>query len=324
MATVGDVGVYHYGLEHGDLVNKEDLLDLIVNISPWDTPFVAQAPKVRASAVRHDWLNDTLVAASTAGAIEGDDWSLSTISTPTRSSNYCMILRKDIAVTETQRAVNSAGFRDAYAYEVAKGMREVARNLEKIIFSNATSSTGATANTARVMKTLQTLINSASNATALGASATLLTETLFNDALENAYTNGGNPELCFASPAVKRTISQFTSNSQTRNVSAAEKKLINAVDLYDSDYGLVQIILDRWVPQSTNTSTATASAGDTSGNLFFLERAKNRVAWLRPFQHSLVGKRGDSVAGLIVGEMTLECLAADSNYRYSAVNNKRT
>jgi hypothetical protein len=64
----------------------------------------------------HEWLTDTLAATSTAGAIEGDDWSFNTATTrPVRRTNRTQIFRKDIAVSETQRAVNPAGFRDAYS-----------------------------------------------------------------------------------------------------------------------------------------------------------------------------------------------------------------
>jgi len=156
------------------------------------------------------------------------------------------------------------------------------------------------------------------------AFASAITVGVFNDALENAYLNGGNPEQCYVSPRVKRQISLFTATNQNRNIAAVDKKLVAAMDLYESDFGLIQIVLDRWIPQATNTGTATASASDTQGNMFFLERAKNRLAWLRPVQHTLVGKRGDSVAGLVIGEVTLEMLNPAASFRVSGVNNRST
>lgn len=112
MAAPGDFGAYGYGIAAGVGANREDLLDLISNISPYDTPFVTSAPKVRANGVLHQWLIDTLAATSTAGAIEGDDWTYTAYTTtrPSRLTNYTQIFRKDISVSETQRAVNSAGW----------------------------------------------------------------------------------------------------------------------------------------------------------------------------------------------------------------------
>lgn len=53
MAAPGDIGAYGYGIAAGVGANREDLLDLIANISPYDTPFVTSAPKVKANGVLH-------------------------------------------------------------------------------------------------------------------------------------------------------------------------------------------------------------------------------------------------------------------------------
>jgi hypothetical protein len=150
----------------------------------------------------------------------------------------------------------------------------------------------------------------------------------FADMLNSIYVAGGNPEQVYVSPKVKRQVSAFTvpgaaaGTPHARNIAAVDKKLVGAIDFYDSDFGLIQIVLDRWVPESTNVTTATASATNTGGQMFFLSRAINRLAWLRPVHHELVGKRGDSVAGLVVGEVTLEVLNEKANGRILAVNNK--
>ena len=308
------------------------------------TPFVTSAPKVKANGVLHQWLQDSLAATSTAGAIEGDDWTYNTATTrPSRLVNYTQIFRKDISVSETQRAVNSAGFKDAYQLEMMKAMREIARNIEVTIFQssgNVTSGpatvSGGTA-TGRTFSNLQNFLTASANVgtyptmtadytllfASASSSAAKISVSMFNDALEQAYDQGGNPEQAFCSPKIKRAISSFTATNQNRNIAAVEKKLVAAMDLYFSDFGLIEIVLDRWIPEATNTVTTTA-ASDCRGNVFFLERAKNRLAWLRPMQHTLVGRRGDSVAGTVLGEVTLECLAPKANVRLAGVNNLNT
>lgn len=330
----GNAGVYGFGFAAGAGANREDLLDLITNVDPWDTPWVTQAPKVRAEHVLHEWLTDTLAATSTAGEIEGADWNLTdgafTATTrPTRRNNQCQIFRKDIAATETQRAVNPAGFKDAYAYEVQKATKELARNLESRLFVTASTvgATGASA-TVRTLTPFRgfvttTAAGSGQTVSSIAVStnqAGVITTSNFNAALERCYLNGGNPEQVWVSPTIKRQISQFTAPSQNRNIAAIDKQLVNAIDFYFSDFGLKQVIMDRWIPQATNTGTVTGN-GDMSGNIWFLERAKNRLAWLRPMAHSLVGKRGDSVAGMILGEVTLEVLNEQANFVITAVNN---
>ena len=106
---IGNAGVYKWGLAAGAGVNREDLLDQITNVDPWDTPWVTQAPKVSANHVYHEWLKDTLGTVDTSGAVEGADYAYETSTTPTREFNITMILRKDIGVSETQRYLNPAG-----------------------------------------------------------------------------------------------------------------------------------------------------------------------------------------------------------------------
>ena len=313
---------------------KEDLLEQITNVDPWDTPFVSQAPKVGARHVYHQWLTDTLNSQDGTGAVEGADWSLGTLTAPARVFNITMILRKDIGISETERAVDSAGFKDHYAYEVQKATKELAIKLEYCVFAALTTATGATA-TARVMKGLQAFITTntayaGANAGSPGTTALdgQLTVGDFNDMLNTIFSAGGSPEQVYVSPKVKRQISAFAvpgaaaGNVYAKNIAAVEKKLISSIDFYDSDFGLIQVVLDRWIPESTNTVTATLSASLSGGKMFFLSRAINRLAWLRPMSHQLVGKRGDSVAGYVVGEVTLEVLNQKANGMIVSVNNK--
>jgi hypothetical protein len=157
----------------------------------------------------------------------------------------------------------------------------------------------------------------------------------FADMLNAIYSQGGNPEQVYVSPKVKRQVSAFTvpgaasGTPHARNIAAVDKKLVGAIDFYDSDFGLIQIVLDRWVPESTNAAGITGiqnatgnNATATGGQMFFLSRAINRIAWLRPVHHELIGKRGDSVAGYVVGECTLEVLQEKANGRITMVNNR--
>lgn len=338
-------GAYQFdGTDLKSGVAKEDLLEQITNIAPYDTPFVSQAPKVGCRHIYHQWLQDSLAAVGTepnalTGAIEGADWNLDPTTVPIREYNVTMILRKDIGLSESQRAVDTAGFADQYAYEVQKAGKELAIKLERLCFGNLTTATGASG-TARVMRGFQSFIatNTAfagANGGALAGTATTdgtLTVHDFNDMLNAIYSQGGNPEQVYVSPRVKRQVSAFgvpgasSGNVYAKNIAAVDKKLIGAIDFYDSDFGLIQIVLDRWVPESTNAAgngyTATASSTNTGGQMFFLSRAINRLAWLRPVHHELIGKRGDSVAGYVVGEVTLEVLAEKANGRIRAVNNR--
>ena len=56
--------------------NREDLSDVIYDISPTDTPLLNTLARGKATAVYHEWQTDSLAAATTANAaVEGADAS---------------------------------------------------------------------------------------------------------------------------------------------------------------------------------------------------------------------------------------------------------
>lgn len=321
-----EFGTVKWGIGDGTLVNREDLSDIVTQQTPSDTPWLAQAPKTEAVGTLHQWLIDTMRAPRTSGAIEGAAYLFVTSTTPSRVTNVCMIWRDDIGVSRTQMKANPAAIGNTYTYEMEKSTKQLNTDIESCVFASLTSATGTTG-APRVMKGFQNFITSnTARPASLGAASTAgqLVANDLNSMLETIYTAGGNPDQVFVSPAIKRTISQFTQTQQNRNIAAAEKRLIVGIDMFDSDFGLLAIVVDRFVPQSTNSTTAGgASATDTRGTIFVLERAKNRFAWYDPIHHEYVGKLGDSINGIIVGEGTLEVLNEKANGMITSVNNKQ-
>ena|SRR3990167_7976185 len=107
--------------------NREDLEDVIYNLSPVETPFLTMAARTKATAVNHEWQTDALAAAATNAQIEGDDAASGT-STPTvRLNNYCQISSKYAVVTDTQNTVNTAGRKNEMAYQISKRLGELKR-----------------------------------------------------------------------------------------------------------------------------------------------------------------------------------------------------
>lgn len=328
--SIGNVGTYSQGFYAGQGANREDLVDFIANVDPSEAPLLTSMGKTQAKHVVHEWLTDTLSAVSAAGAVEGADFALDSDTSPARVLNQCQIWRKDIAATLTQRAVNPAGFRDLYTYKMEKASKELTRNIEYTILSANTATSGASG-TARLMKTLQTFITSniqdqaTTTFTGVTADATHAGTIASNDVnamLQTIYTAGGRTDTIIVSPALKRQFSAFTAG-QTRNILAEARKLVVGIDIYDSDFGLVMIMMNRWCPQAANTTTGNVAGNvDLTGRVFFLQRSMVRFAWLRPLNHRLVGVRGDSVAGIVLGEGTLEVANEKALGIFKGVNNK--
>src|SRR5579863_5159160 len=68
--------------------NREDLTDMIYNISPVDTPFMGNIAKTKAESVLHEWQTDSLAAAATNAQLQGDDiyssYTFSSVTATTR------------------------------------------------------------------------------------------------------------------------------------------------------------------------------------------------------------------------------------------------
>ena len=288
---------------------REDLSDVIYNISPTETPFLNSVGKSKATAIYHEWQTDSLAAASTSNAaVEGATASDATISPTVRVGNRTQISQKTIKISGTLDAVNKAGRKSEKAYQLAKASSEIKRDMEAILLSNQTAATG-NSTTARVLGGLQTwLASNTSNGSggSAGANGTTarttgtdraFTATLLNTVMQSAFTNGGSPTMLLVTPAQKVVASTFSGiATRYRDVPANQQaQIINAADVYVSDFGIIQIVPDRFIPNSDSDDTA-----------FLLDTEMAAVAYLRPFQTNELAQVGDADLTQLLVEYTLE------------------
>ena len=74
---------------YGAIGNREDLSDVIYDISPMDTPFMSNISRGNATATLHEWQTDSLASQNADNAqIEGGDATTNTASATTRFGNY--------------------------------------------------------------------------------------------------------------------------------------------------------------------------------------------------------------------------------------------
>ena len=290
---------------------REDLQDVIYDISPQDTPVMSSIGKTKAAAVNHEWLKDSLAAATTANAaVEGDDAVAATLSPTTRVGNYTQIVSKTVQVSGTLEAVNKAGRKSEKAYQLARASAEIKRDIETIINANQAKNAG-NLSTARKMGSLLSYIttntNKGSGTTTAGVDPTgdgsnirtdadttrTFTETILKDVIQQVFTEGGTPSLLVVPPALKQTVSGFTGISQHRINSQASGQItiLGGADLYQSDFGVVQIVPNRFM---------------RTRDALVLDPEYAALAYLRPFQTNDLAKTGDSEKTQILAELTLE------------------
>lgn len=288
---------------------REDLSDVIYDISPTDTPLMSSIGKTKATATYHEWQTDSLAAAALGGAVEGADASSITASPTTRIGNRTQIFTKSVAVAGTLEAVDKAGRKSEKAYQLAKVSAELKRNIELTLLSNQVSAAG-NSSTARTMGGLQAWLNTNYDGGTSGVAGSggttartdgtdrTFTEAILKTVIAEVYTAGGSPKVLMVNPAHKQAVSAFAGIAAQRYMAPSNEPttIIGAADVYMSDFGTLSVVPNRFM-NSTNACDETA---------FIVDPDMLAVAYLRPFQTIELAKTGDSEKTQLLAELTLE------------------
>ena len=291
--------------------NREDLSDVIYNISPTDTPFMSSVGKTKATHTYHEWQTDALAAAvATNAAVEGADATSLTVTPTARVGNRTQISTKTVQIAGTQESIDKAGRKSEKAYQLAKASSELKRDMEKTLLSNTAAVTGDSS-TARQLGGLQAWLNT--NAV-LGSSGTAgsggttarvsgtdaaFTEAMLKSAVKQAFEQGGNPSVLMVTPTQKQNVSAFAGVAGQRYMSPSDKPttIVGAADVYLSDFGTLSVVPNRFM---------TADTDDSGEVAMVLDPEYAAVAYLRPFQTHELAKDGDSDKTQLLVEYTLE------------------
>ena len=298
---------------------REDLANVIYNISPVDVPFMSNVGRENVKNTYYEWQTDNLAAASTTNAqLEGNDYNgTATSRSPTqRVGNYTQISSKIIETSGTLEAVDKAGMRSYLAYELAKAASELKRDMESTLTSNSVAVAGGNT-TARTTAGFGSWIitNSYSGAGTLAAApvmsggagsldgypttasvagtARAFTETLLKTAVQGVWTQGGDPKVLMVGPFNKTVVSGFTGiATRFRDVPAgSQAEIIGAADVYVSDFGTVNVVPNRFQPESI---------------AFVMDPEYASCAYLRNFRTEVLAKTGDAEKRMIIVEYGLK------------------
>jgi hypothetical protein len=327
MPFVGSLGVLNSFDVGGG--NREDLLDIITNISPMDTILLSSLSKTVASNIQHEWLTDILASfgdpdlglANVQSFAEGSDANFSTLTPRKRLCNLTHILRRTFDVSDTQRDINTAGIRDEYAYQGAKASKELARFIEYALVHSTRRDQTIQGNNAAVLGRRMDGIYAWATAsdptcsTSLGLTAdemgtvteasgmspaNCLDECLLNNHLEDMWAKGAMPDTALVNSPQKRAFDGLVlnPNSQVRyNIGVNDKTVVNTIDFFQSSFGTLVIKLHRYQARTV---------------VYVAEKDKLRIAVLRPVLMVELAKLGSSSKGMIEWEGTLECLAPNA------------
>lgn len=238
---------------------REDLSDIIYDVSPTDTPFLSLAGRTEATNTYHEWQVDSLAAAAANYAIEGDDATADAGVATVRRGNYTNISDKVASVSGTARAVNTAGRSDEMDYQVMKRAKELKRDMETVLLAN-NARVGGSSSTARECAGVPAWIYTNTDMASAGSpddptgdgtdgrtdgTQRAFTEDQVKTVLQSCWDNGGTPDVLMTGSFNRQVASSFTAG-KTGFQKAEDKTLHATYDVYESDFGQLKMIPNRF------------------------------------------------------------------------------
>ena len=285
---------------------RESLADVIANISPEEVPLQSNVGSENVSNTYFEWQTDSLAATSTTARIDGDDVSsFDSTSATTRVGNYTHILRRTLIVADNMGAQDLAGRNDELAYQLAKRGKELRRDIEATLTDNNAQVAG-NSSTARETGGLGAWIATNENVGTSGGLATGdgttartdgtqrdFTEAMLKDAMQQAFTSGGQPSILMVGPHNKTVVSGFAGIAAQRYQapSDAPTTIIGAADVYLSDFGTLNVVANRFSRER---------------DAWLLDPEYASVCYLRPIQQVELAKTGDAEKRMVLAEFGLK------------------
>ena len=285
---------------------REDLSDVIYDISPTDTPFLSSITgKGSVSNTLFEWQTEALAAAVINNYhVEGAAAGTAATTATTRLTNQTQISKKVVEVTGTHETVNNAGKKSEMAHQLAKASKELKRDMEGSLLADNAAAAG-NASTARETRGAANFITT--NVTDAGTSGThaAVVEADILAVAESTWTAGGEPSTILLGATNKKLVTAMSGRADAiRSVADGNTTIQNAVDVYVSDFGTFNIQLDRFCDQDV---------------VYFLDHDMWSVDYLRDFQTVDIAKEGDSEKKMLLVEYGLRCgnEAANGKIRYT-------
>jgi hypothetical protein len=282
---------------------REDLSNVIHNISPEETPFYSKAAKKAAKNTLVEWQTDSLRASTTNAHIEGDATTAEARSATTRLGNYTQIFKNAVVVSDSDDNVDNAGRAKEIAYQTLKIAKEQKLDIEKALFANNARAAG-NSTTARELAGAPAWLTTNTVAGSGGADPTgdgtdartdgtqaAFSQANFDTVMQSIWVAGGKPDTVYLSAFQMNVALGFTGNNNQRSsVQAGDERVVKSLAVYVTPWGSVE-----FMPSRENRSR----------DVFIMQDNMWEVASLRGTKNVALAKTGDNTTRQVVTELTL-------------------
>lgn len=286
---------------------RENLTDMIYDISPTKTPLFQMAGRGKATAVLHEWQIDSLSDPDTTNSKpEGNEATFTTPSATERIGNYVQISDKTCIVSGTLEEVSKAGRKSEMAREMSKRSRELKRDMEKIALANQAADGSDPRKTAGLpawLKTNTVFVTSdgadpsyttlPNDTRTDSASPVAFAEAALKSATQLAWDEGAEPSVLMVGAFNKSAVSSFAGiASQTMNLNQAKPgTIVASADVYVTEFGNLKVVPNRY---------------QRTGDVFGLDPEYLSIAYLRGFKTKKLAPTGDAEKRLLNVEWALK------------------
>lgn len=254
----------------------EDIAPLIYDTSPTECPMIQNAARGSVDNTRFDWTEDQLDAADGTNAhVDGDVFLATDITAPDKLTNECQIARKDFRITRRARKIAKTGQVDEVARQTVRKGRELKRDMETIVMQNQAkvadngtlapltasintwiADLNSTGRTDRDATTGADPTGDGSDAATDSSAVRAMTETGLLGVIKGIYLDSQEmPDAIMMGPSAKQQFSKYmftdpariaTPQMEIQNGRTKGLSVVGAVDVWVSDYGVVDIVPDRF------------------------------------------------------------------------------
>ena len=287
---------------------REDLQDVIYDISPEETPFYSACQKVKAANTFHEWQTDALRASAANAHIEGDATTAEARSATSRLGNYTQIFKNAVVVPDTDEGLKKAGRAAEIAYQTLKIAKEQKLDIEKALFDNNARVAGNSSTARELAGAPAWMItntdfgaNEGADPTGDGTNArtdettalTAFSQTKFDSVMQSIWEQGGKPDVCYLSAfQMNKALAFDGNNNQRSQISAEAGKVSNYMAVYLTPWGEI---------------TFEPTRENRSRDVFIMQSDMWAVGVLRPTKNVALAKSGDNTTRQVVTELTLVC-----------------
>lgn len=320
---------------------REDVMDTVYNLDEGiPTPLTDMVRSGSHSNPYSEWTEMDLTAVDTANAVvDGADASGNDTKVGLRVGNRQQISDKTVRISHVSEAINSIGSVGRMAFQTAKRLLDLRRDVESIfcgrqasLVDNGIAQAGLTAGLGAWIAT-----NTSFGATA-GAAGGFNTSTKIVDAptpgdsraltwamvrtqLEAVYNAGGYPSVLMTVPSLIKGINTFMFGSggdpyraaPTANVqgtSPATQAAQGWITVVLSDFGISLSLVDNRLQQVVDSGDGTPV---DVADVFILDPAYLGLSYLGGYRNDVLGKTGHSDMRMLSVNWMTKCFREDAH-----------